>query len=89
MRANVLRVHGIDLVPEVRIVGETRLMHLRHDPNNQRRVSNAKDFGRVAVLLGGASTEREVSLLSAARTCSRPSRAAASMRTALIRPSAT
>ncbi len=27
-----------------------------------KRVSNAKDFGRVAVLMGGTSSEREVSL---------------------------
>ena len=30
------------------------------------RVSAAADFGRVAVLLGGDSTEREISLLSGA-----------------------
>src|SRR5471030_382798 len=39
-------------------------MHLRHDAKNLRRVVNAADFGRVAVLLGGASCEREVSLMS-------------------------
>jgi D-alanine-D-alanine ligase len=39
-------------------------MHLRHDPGNLRRVGHAAEFGRVAVLLGGASSEREVSLLS-------------------------
>jgi len=39
-------------------------MHLRHEPKNLRRVGNAAEFGRVAVLLGGASSEREVSLLS-------------------------
>ena len=39
-------------------------MHLRHDSRNFRRVSNAAEFGRVAVLLGGASSEREVSLMS-------------------------
>jgi D-alanine-D-alanine ligase len=39
-------------------------MHLRHDAKNQRRVSNAAEFGKVAVLLGGSSSEREVSLLS-------------------------
>jgi len=41
-------------------------MRLRHDPAALRRVSNAADFGRVAVLLGGTSTEREVSLMSGA-----------------------
>ncbi len=39
-------------------------MRLRHDPEALRRINDAKDFGRVAVLLGGSSTEREVSLLS-------------------------
>ena len=39
-------------------------MHLRHDAKNLRRVAAAADFGRVAVLLGGSSSEREVSLLS-------------------------
>ncbi len=31
-------------------------------PMRAKRVSNAKDFGRVAVLMGGTSSEREVSL---------------------------
>jgi D-alanine-D-alanine ligase len=39
-------------------------MRLRYDPQSFYRVSNAADFGRVAVLLGGASPEREVSLIS-------------------------
>jgi D-alanine-D-alanine ligase len=39
-------------------------MHLRHDPRLIRSVANAADFGRVAVCLGGSSTEREISLLS-------------------------
>ncbi|MGH8139555.1 MAG: D-alanine--D-alanine ligase [Steroidobacteraceae bacterium] len=39
-------------------------MRLRHDPGALHRVSSAKEFGRVAVLLGGDSTEREISLLS-------------------------
>jgi D-alanine-D-alanine ligase len=39
-------------------------MHLRHDPKLQRRVVNASEFGRVAVLLGGSSSEREISLIS-------------------------
>jgi D-alanine-D-alanine ligase len=41
-------------------------MRLRHDPQGLRRVSNAADFGRVAVLNGGTSAEREISLLSGA-----------------------
>ncbi len=39
-------------------------MHLRHDPSKLRRVTDPAEFGKVAVLLGGASAEREVSLLS-------------------------
>ena len=39
-------------------------MKLSHDPARLRRVTNAIEFGRVAVLLGGTSTEREISLLS-------------------------
>ncbi len=39
-------------------------MRLRHDPAGLRRISAAADFGRVAVLLGGTSTEREISLRS-------------------------
>jgi len=39
-------------------------MRLQYDPTRLRRVSDPKDFGRVAVLFGGDSTEREISLLS-------------------------
>jgi D-alanine-D-alanine ligase len=39
-------------------------MRLKHDANAQRRVTDAQEFGRVAVLLGGDSSEREISLLS-------------------------
>jgi D-alanine-D-alanine ligase len=39
-------------------------MRLRHDPKVIRHVTDAKDFGRVAVLFGGTSTEREISLKS-------------------------
>lgn len=39
-------------------------MRLRHDPKIVRHVTDAKDFGRVAVLFGGTSTEREISLKS-------------------------
>jgi D-alanine-D-alanine ligase len=41
-------------------------MRLRHDARSFRRVSAAADFGRVAVLYGGSSAEREISLLSGA-----------------------
>lgn len=39
-------------------------MHVRYDAASVRRVRDARDFGRVAVLLGGDSSEREISLLS-------------------------
>ena len=39
-------------------------MRLRHDAKLARHVSEARDFGRVAVLFGGTSSEREISLLS-------------------------
>jgi D-alanine-D-alanine ligase len=39
-------------------------MRLRHDSLGLRRVAHAQEFGRVAVLLGGTSSEREISLLT-------------------------
>jgi D-alanine-D-alanine ligase len=39
-------------------------MHLVYDPTAMQRVTEARGFGRVAVLLGGDSSEREISLLS-------------------------
>ena len=33
-------------------------------PTTMRRISDARDFGRVAVVMGGSSTERDVSLMS-------------------------
>jgi len=39
-------------------------MRLSYDPSAVRRATDAKEFGRVAVLLGGDSSEREISLLS-------------------------
>ena len=37
-------------------------MRLRHDPKIVRHVTDAREFGRVAVLFGGTSSEREISL---------------------------
>jgi D-alanine-D-alanine ligase len=37
---------------------------LKQDPSAMRRAADAREFGRVGVLLGGDSTEREISLLS-------------------------
>src|ERR1700741_3079137 len=39
-------------------------MRLTYKPALVRRVSDPKDFGRVAVMLGGDSSEREISLLT-------------------------
>jgi D-alanine-D-alanine ligase len=39
-------------------------MRLKHDPTLLRRVTDVKDFGKVAVMFGGDSAEREISLLS-------------------------
>jgi D-alanine-D-alanine ligase len=41
-------------------------MKLSHDLTRMRRIGDAKDFGRVAVMFGGSSTERDISLLSGA-----------------------
>lgn len=41
-------------------------MRLRHDPSLFRHAQAAREFGRVAVLYGGNSTEREISLLTGA-----------------------
>src|ERR1700683_4612482 len=39
-------------------------MRLSYEPQQLRRITAPADFGRVAVLFGGDSTEREISLLS-------------------------
>ena len=39
-------------------------MRLRYDPKALKRATEPKEFGRVAVLFGGDSSEREISLLS-------------------------
>ncbi|MEO8755362.1 MAG: hypothetical protein ABI624_22090, partial [Casimicrobiaceae bacterium] len=39
-------------------------MKLAYDRSRMRRITEAGDFGRVAVLFGGSSTEREISLLT-------------------------
>lgn len=39
-------------------------MRLKHDPAAMRQAIDPKEFGRVAVLFGGDSSEREISLLS-------------------------
>lgn len=39
-------------------------MRLKFDPTQIRRATDPREFGRVAVMLGGDSSEREISLLS-------------------------
>jgi D-alanine-D-alanine ligase len=39
-------------------------MNLSHDMSRMKRITDARDFGKVAVLLGGGSAEREISLKS-------------------------
>jgi D-alanine-D-alanine ligase len=39
-------------------------MRLRHDPQRLERVTDPADFGAVAVLYGGGSSERDISLLT-------------------------
>jgi D-alanine-D-alanine ligase len=39
-------------------------MRLAHEPSHARQASDPAEFGRVAVLLGGDSSEREISLLT-------------------------
>jgi len=39
-------------------------MKLSHDRNRLRRITDPRQFGKVAVLYGGSSTEREISLVS-------------------------
>jgi len=41
-------------------------MRLQYDAGGKRRIEAAAQFGRVAVLLGGTSSERDISLLSGA-----------------------
>ena len=57
VQVQVAQKHGISLQTEVCIVGEKL---------NTNKIENAKDFGTVAVLMGGNSAEREVSLKSGA-----------------------
>jgi D-alanine-D-alanine ligase len=39
-------------------------VNLSHDMSRMRRITDSRDFGKVAVLLGGGSAEREISLIS-------------------------
>ena len=39
-------------------------MRLIHDPSGLHAASDPREFGKVAVMLGGHSSEREISLLT-------------------------
>src|ERR1700724_720010 len=43
---------------------ECHNMRLSYEPRQLHRVTDPREFGRVAVLFGGDSSEREISLLS-------------------------
>ncbi len=64
VRSTVRRVHGVRAGARSAHCRGDGLMHLSYDASQLRRVKTAGEFGRVAVLLGGGSTEREVSLMS-------------------------
>ena len=57
IQEKVKQVHGVVLQPEAEIVGD------RLKPSEERSLMSA-EFGKVAVLMGGLSAEREISLLS-------------------------
>ena len=63
VQRTVADAYHVRLHPEVRIVGESGMSLLVTQPGH-RRANVAADFGKVAVLLGGDSIEREISLLS-------------------------
>jgi D-alanine-D-alanine ligase len=50
--------------PRSWVAGEGAMSRLRHTGVEFRRVASAREFGRVAVLVGGDSAEREVSLMT-------------------------
>ena len=75
VRATVQQRTGIVLEPEVRVIGEQRM--------------SGAEFGKVAVLMGGPSAEREISLMSGnarARGAARKGRRRARVRSRRARP---
>lgn len=72
VRETVAAQTGVVLHPEVKIIGETGIMDKKiNDPrtptlNPESGILDPGSFGKVAVLFGGRSAEREVSLKSGA-----------------------
>ena len=64
VREEVANQTGIELHTEVKIVGEASMNKQTNDP--QSTILNPDSYGKVAVLFGGRSAEREVSLKSGA-----------------------
>ena len=64
VRDTVERVHGIALQPEVRIVGVPSDAPQLRPEGACGAPATPREFGRVAVLFGGDSSEREISLLT-------------------------
>lgn len=64
VRATVLAQTGVDLHPEVRIIGEKQMS--KSNETIRTSLPAASTLGKVAVLYGGRSAEREVSLKSGA-----------------------
>ncbi len=70
VRETVAAQCGVDLHPEVKIIGDAQMMDEKMSgllmPNPHSSSLNPASFGKVAVLFGGRSAEREVSLKSGA-----------------------
>lgn len=72
VRRTVASQTGVELHPEVKIIGEAQIMDTKIDDpktpplNPESRIIDPGSFGKVAVLFGGSSAEREVSLKSGA-----------------------
>ena len=90
VRKTVRQRVGVDLVPEVRIIGrrcDEPPRRPKGEPERARAGGPRASFGKVAVLLGGPSAEREVSLMSGGMVLA-ALREAASTRIRSIRASA-
>jgi D-alanine-D-alanine ligase len=74
VRETVASQTGVDLHPEVKIVGDTQIMNIKtSEPRTLHPQSTTQYpdlFGKVAVLFGGRSAERDVSLKSGAAVLS-------------------
>lgn len=68
VQETVMNQTGIQLHTEVKIIGDTKIMKKSASltPDSASLTEDARAFGKVAVLFGGSSAEREVSLKSGA-----------------------